>query len=136
MPKGSAIEQEIIQLEKQLQEKKAALGQQTERKDTIPSEKEILRQVVGEKIQQQMPQFKISSQGSSPTDDNLPSYLDPQLKDKIQGFINVTFAQSLEHGIKEAIRSDNPAILDAFHDVLVDELYNALLERKKIEPVK
>ena len=45
---GATIEQEIAQLEKQLQEKKANLGQQTEQSESLP-DKEILREVIGEK---------------------------------------------------------------------------------------
>ena len=134
----TTIEQEIAQLEKQLQEKKADLGQQLEQSESLP-DKEILRQVVGEKIQQHM-----SGQAGAPVyipkpapqaqTDDVGSVL-PELKDKIQELVNRVFQNSLEQGIKEAVKSDNPALIDAFHDVLVDQLYDTLLERKKIEKV-
>lgn len=132
---GATIEQEIAQLEKQLQEKKADLGQQ---KELLP-DKEILREVIGEKIQQ-----GVSIQTDDSTNVILPA---PQtqtddtdsatadLKDTIQGLVNIVFQNSLDQGIKEAVKSNNPALIDAFHDVLVDQLYDTLLERKKIDPI-
>jgi hypothetical protein len=136
---GATIEQEIAQLEKQLQEKKANLGKQSEQTESLP-DKEILRQVVGEKIQQHS-----SAQSDTPvyvpkptpapaTDDNLGHFTE-ELKNKIQELVNHVFQNSLEDGIKEAVKLKNPALIDAFHDVLVDQLYDTLLERKKIEKV-
>ena len=145
---NSSLEQEIAQLEKQIAEKRAVLGQekpfdQTQGKETEPlvvsevepSDKEILRSVVGEKIQQQMPQYQ-PTPAKPKQDDAAQTYILPELKDKVQEFINLVFNKSLDEGIKEASKSNNPALIDAFHDVLVDELYNVLVERKKLEQVK
>jgi len=129
---GATIEQEIAQLEKQLQEKKANLGQQPEQKES-PPDKEILREVIGEKIQQHAPTYVTKPAPQTQTD-NTDSTL-PELKDKIQELVNIVFQNSLEQGIKEAVKSKNPALIDAFHDVLVDQLYDALLERNKIDPI-
>lgn len=137
------IEQEIAQLEKQLSEKKrlrqlADLGQ-TENQENELSEKEILHSVVGEKIQQQIPNYQPAPLTNNPRQsqsDDVSSYSDPELKGKVQNLINTVFNKSLDEGIKEASRLNNPALIDAFHDVLVDELYNTLLERKKLEALK
>lgn len=130
---GATIEQEIAELEKELQEKKANLGQQTEQKE-LPSDKEMLRQVVGEKIQQNSLSYvpKPAPQTQNNDDGSIPV----ELKDKIQEIINHVFRNSLDQGIKEAVNSKNPALIDAFHDVLVDQLYDTLVERKKVELVK
>lgn len=129
---GATIEQEIAQLEKQLQEKKAGLEQQSEQKES-PPDKEMLREVIGEKIQQNAPAYVPKSSQGAQTDDL--SSIPAELKDKIQELVNHVFQNSLEQGIKEAVKSKNPALLDAFHDVLVDQLYDALVERKKVETV-
>ena len=126
---GATIEQEIAQLEKQLQEKKANLGQQPEQKESLP-DKEILRQVVGEKIQQHAPVYVPKPSPQTQTDDS--GSIPEELRDKIQELVNHVFQNSLEQGIKEAVKSKNPALIDAFHDVLVDQLYDTLLERKKL----
>ena len=130
---SATIEQEIAQLEKELQEKKANLGQQTEQKES-PSDKEILRDVVGEKIQQSAPTYTPKPTPQTKTDD--ASSIPAELKDKIQELVNFVFQNSLDHGIKEAVKSNNPALIDAFHDVLVDQLYDTLLERKKVDQIK
>lgn len=137
----SSIEQEIARLEQQLQEKKLALGrQETGAKETIPSDKEILREIVGEKIQE-----SISAQPMTPLSDAAPvrpapiveppSYLSLELKDKIQQLTDLVFSKGLNEAIQEASKTNNAALIDAFHDVIVDELYNALIERKKLEKI-
>lgn len=133
------IEQQISVLEKQLQEKRIALEQQGSSPENMPSEKETLHEIVGEKIQEQAPQYIPRTQIQSPPPpqvQDIPSYFDQELKDKIQELINTVFTNNIEAGIKNAVSSNNPALLDAFHDILVDELYNALIERKKIQEVK
>lgn len=132
----NSIQQEITRLEQQLTEKRASLEQQSAETDKeVPHDKEILRQVVGEKIQEHAPAYTPQAQ-SQPHDDTAQSYADPNLKDKVQELVNLAFNKSLEEGIKEAAKLNNSALIDAFHDVLVDQLYDALLERKKLEPVK
>ena len=142
----STIEQDIAQLERQIQEKKAMLGHQAEtgklgeKNELLPSpesEKEILRTVLGEKIQQQIPQYQPAiSSAKAKSDGDLPSYLSQELKDKVQELVNIVFGTSLEDGIRAAVKENNPALIDAFHDILVDEFYNTLLERKKIEKIE
>lgn len=140
MENQPTIEQEIAQLEKQLSEKRAALGgdkpfDKTQGREAEPTEKELLRGVVGEKIQQQAPQYQ-PVPAKPQQDDAAQSYILPELKDRVQELINLVFNKGLDDGIKEAAKSNNFALIDAFHDVLVDELYNMLVERKKLEPVK
>src|SRR3989344_9418743 len=131
---GATIEQEIAQLEKQLQDKKADLDRtpsvDTETKET-PSDKEILRDIVGQQIQQNAPSYvpKPAPQSDDDTDAVLP-----ELRDKVQELVNLIFQGSLEQGVKEVVKSNNPALIDAFHDVIVNQLYDALVERKKLEP--
>ncbi len=139
---SNSIQQEIAKLEQQLTEKRANLEQQSAETDKeVPHDKEILKQVVGEKIQEHL-----SAQAGAPTyipqaksqqkDDATQSYTDPDLKDKVQELVNLAFNKSLEEGIREATKSNNFALIDAFHDVLVDQLYDALIERRKLEAVK
>ncbi|MBI2674419.1 MAG: hypothetical protein HYX22_01650 [Candidatus Yanofskybacteria bacterium] len=145
MENQPTIEQEIAQLEQQIAEKRAALGH-GEVAPESPHEKETLREIIGEKIQQQIPQYQPSPTKPQPSstrpqqddgqvglDDSALSYVLPELKEKVQALINMVFNKGLDDGVKEAVRSNNPALIDAFHDVLVDELYNMLVERKKLE---
>lgn len=138
---SSSIEQEIAQLEQQLQEKKLALGgQETEAKDTMPSDKEILHEIVKEKIQQNLPATAPLPAVPQPLQPAAPvieppSYLNPEFKEKIQQLVNLAFGKSIDEAIKEASKTNNAALIDAFHDVIVDELYNTLIERKKLEKI-
>lgn len=136
----SSIEQEIALLEQQLQEKKSALGgRETGAKEAIPSDKEILHEIVGEKIQETIPEQSSEPQTAVPVQPapavEPPIYLSPELKDKIQQLINLAFSKSIDEAIREAAKTNNAALIDAFHDVIVDELYDALIERKKLEKI-
>lgn len=129
------IQQEIATLEQQLAEKRASLEQRSaETQAEVPHEKEILRQVVGEKIQEHAPSYQPAPQKRQ--DDDQSSYNDPQLADKVQELVNLAFIKSIDDAVRSVVKTGNPALIDAFHDVLVDQLYDTLLERKKIEPVK
>lgn len=125
----STIELDIADLEKQLESKKAAL-------EHDKSEKEILHGIIGEKIEKHEPAHEplLAPSGSVHVTES-PSYLSGELKDKIQDLINLVFSGSLEEGIKEATKSGNPALVKAFHDILVDELYEKLVALKKIDKV-
>ena len=131
------IQQEITQLEKQLAEKRASLEQRSaETGQETPHEKEILRQVVGERIQQARRQEESGSRPQASGQDDQSSYNDPQLVNMVQEMVNLAFNKSIGDAVRSVVRSNNPALIDAFHDVLVDQLYDALLERKKLEEVK
>jgi hypothetical protein len=51
----------------------------------------------------------------------------------VQALVNTAFAESLDKAIGEAVKSHNPAIIDAFHDLLRDQLLDELLKRGKIQ---
>lgn len=137
----STIEHDIAELEKRLEEKKSALEHEKSGpgEESKPSEKELLHEVVGEKIKEHVPSYSPSSPGTStltPQSTEPPSYLSQDLKDKVRAIIDLVFSKNLEEGIKEAAKSGNPAVIDAFHDMLVDELYSQLLERGKLQKVE
>ena len=133
MPEApSTIQRDIAELEKQLEEKKAALGREK-------PEKEVLHEIVGEKIQQYTPAYQPklpSATAPAPQATEPPSYLSQELKDKIRAIVDLVFAKNLEEGIKEASRSGNAALIDAFHDMLTDELYDQLIEKRKLDWVE
>ncbi|MCI0423103.1 MAG: hypothetical protein L0312_28410 [Acidobacteria bacterium] len=142
MNEGSGIEQEIAQLEQQLAQKRAALEETPSPKEKIPSEKELLRQTIGQRLQSYTsPAPAAGAQPAPqtaplPSDGAQPSYTLPELQAPVQALVNLAFAKSLEEALKEAAKTNNAALIDAFHDVIVDELYSQLLERKKIQQVE
>src|SRR5947209_6588338 len=94
----STIEHDIADLEKLIQEKKAVLEHE---KSGLPvetkSEKEILHEVLGEKIQQQIPSYQSplpTSAAPVPLAVEPPSYLSQELKEKIQEMIALVFSKN------------------------------------------
>ncbi|MEX2090573.1 MAG: hypothetical protein WD989_00345 [Candidatus Paceibacterota bacterium] len=132
---NSSIEQEIAQLEQQLADKRSALGiESSEKSESFPQDREILRQVVGEKIKEHAPEYQPAP--AQQNDDDQSSYNDPQIVAQVQELVDLAFSKSMDDAIKSVVQSGNPALIDAFHDVLVDKLYDTLVERKKLEEVK
>ncbi|MBI2627266.1 MAG: hypothetical protein HYW77_03455 [Parcubacteria group bacterium] len=145
------IEQEIAALEQSLADKKASLQQQHSAGEIeqLPQEKEILREVIGERISEgSMPQFvppvqpqqddsiTPSTNLGQPPQVELPSYLSSELHEPVQNLVNTAFTIGLDVAIKQAKATNNAALIDAFHDVLADELYNYLVERGRIQQLK
>jgi len=124
-----AVTQEIAELERRLREKRAELGTE----QTAPYERAEVHQAVGERIRETVPDYQPKAAAPVPTSDT-PSWQDPALSDAVQQLVNVAFTQNLQAAIDQAVASGNPALIDALHDVLADELHQQLLERQKIQP--
>lgn len=136
------LQLEIAQMERDLASKREALENQKNAGEInkIPNEKETLREIVGEKIQLAQPP---SSPPQQPTNNSgqlpplsviePPAYASEALKNKIQELINTAFGESINKAIKNARATGNAALVDAFHDTLVDELYDHLIERRKLQ---
>ena len=135
------LEQEIAQIERDLASKREVLEKQ-KRAGAIPEvlhEKETLREVVGEKLgrapapQPAPAQPPAPQPAVPPTAVEPPSYLSEELKVKVQELVNTAFSKTISDAVKQARATNNAALLDAFHDALVDELYNYLVERGKLK---
>ena len=106
----------------------------------VRTEKEVLREVVREKIAATPPTDVLSfpsvpaSSGASATEP--PSYLSDELRPKIQEFAKVALEKSLGDAISLAKATKNAALIDAFHDYIVDELYEKLVAEAKLREVK
>jgi hypothetical protein len=118
-----SIEQQVAVLEQQLAQKRAELGQDT----NAPYERSEVHAAIGEQIKPQMPAT------TTPSAD-VPSYDDPALSGTVQQLVNVAFTIGIQEAIRQAVASHNPALVDAFHDVLADKLHQELLNRQKITP--
>lgn len=132
------LEQELENLDQEYSDKRAALERQKESDqiEQLPAEKETLREVVGEKMEVPEPTEleKTQQPVSGPLD--LPSYERPEIKDQVQALVNTAFEKSIDQAIKDVKATHNPALLDAFHDALVDNLYESMVERGKIKEFK
>lgn len=134
---NSTLEQEIVAIEQRLAEKKAELG------------KSAVHEAVKEQIQEKVPEYlprpsaEIAT-GIEPDSSQVvpeqqsivaPSYLSDELKDKVQELVNLAFTKNIESAVKAVSKLNNPALIDAFHDILVDQLYNTLIERGKLKKI-
>lgn len=92
--------------------------------------KDLLRPRLGR------PQFSQPQKGQAGNSvlqqsDSLPDYLmteSDDIKNKVEGLINLAFLRGIEVSAKEASKS-GPFILDAFHDALTSKLYAELKKR-------
>lgn len=55
---------------------------------------------------------------------------------QVNNLVEVTLARGLEEAIQKARQSGNPALIDAFHDALVDTLHKKLVAEGKIAQPK
>jgi len=140
---GANLEQEIADIEQRLVEKQALLREQQTvgEIETLPSSRETLRAVVGEKIQQAVPGYRAATRSpvppptTAPAPADPPSYLSPELRDQVQSLVNLVFSQDLKTALKALAENNNPALIDAFHDVLVDQFYDELVKQGKIKNI-
>ncbi len=120
----SILENDIERLSKEVQERKLK-PEQAE----VP-EHEIVRSVLGEKIQAQPPVQQATPQQTTV----LPAYMQqepPEIQLQVEKLIDLLFHKGLDAAIKEA-RKQEPLVLDAFHDSLTSKLYSELKKRKLI----
>ena len=108
--------------------------------DTLVSKedhKEIVRRVVGEKIgklqQKPVHQPIVDITQNDDDDDIERSYNNPELKPTVDNLLNIVFEKNLDAAVDEVKSYDNPALLDAFHDALVDRLYDQLIQTGKLK---
>lgn len=138
------IEYEIAELERKLAEKRAFLEQ---KKDSgtlqeVPHPKEILREVIREKIAiapgqgTLPPSFQPPAVIPNPLPTDTPSYLADELKPKVQELVNIALEKSIAGAINMAKATENPALIDAFHDIIVDELYAHLIQRGRLKAIE
>lgn len=99
-------------------------------------EKEKTPEAVKEQIKQYVQQ-------AQPSDDsaNLPLSKRDEAKEikkfpekqQVNALISLVFEKGLKKAVSIARSIDNPAVLDEFHDVLVDRYYDELIKRKIIK---
>ena len=126
------LEQQIAELQQKLDIARTEAGQDT----TAPYERQEVHTAVGEQIRQQVPSYQppsSSTVGPTPTG-GVPSYQDPALAVQVQELVDVTFTQGLQQAIDQAVKNGNPALIDALHDVLADQLHAELIKRQKLQP--
>ena len=126
------IEQEIAELNRQINDKRAQL--ERERGGSVES-REVIHNVVGEKVfGHPSPSSSAQPITHNPTPIPSRSYLDNLSTEEV-GKINSLIDQIPHIGLNKIIeraKNEIPFILDAFHDALVDRLHSHLKSQNLI----
>ncbi len=66
-----------------------------------------------------------------------PSYESPELAPQLKPFEDLVMSKGLDNAMREIMLAhrQDPAIVDAFHDWLVEKAFNILIEKKELEIV-
>ena len=67
---------------------------------------------------------------------NLPDYMEnatDQEKQEIEELVNLSLTGGIKKAIQKAKQSHNPFVIDAFHDAIVDKLYDELVKKGVIK---
>jgi flagellar biosynthesis GTPase FlhF len=131
--KTPKVHKEIIELEKKLAEKKQELR---EKEGIEKHEKEIIKEIIGEKIEQSKTAgFKPVGSASTQVLSKAREIEKESKERQIQLLVNLAFEKGIYRAVEVARNLDSPYLLDEFHDTLVDELYNKLVETGKLEKI-
>ena len=136
-----SFEKEIAELEARLAEKKEAAAKarnlhiEDQEKALL---KEVLQETEVETAQEEgkgNAEFPAPAPTSQSTSQAHPA--DEQSKKQAKHYVDVLVKRSFEKGIHaalaEARKSKNPYLIDLFHDTLVDEYYQKLIEARKLK---
>lgn len=125
------LKQEILDRERKIAEKKTEREKESTMEVFRPEAKEGV--VDREKIEVgSMPTTQINPAQIQKQSQQI-SALDPQ--NQVKSLCNLAFQKGLDFAIQTARNLNNPYVLDAFHDALVDELYKRLVAERKIDEV-
>ena len=147
-------EQEILKLERELAEKKQELSQEVvpekiEKEKSQPTpekassdaealadksagEAEIIREPEAPKEEPAVP-APVASKLSSKVSAQIKKLKELDRESQIKELCNLSFSEDLDFAVNVAKGLDNAYVLDEFHDALVDELYDKLVEKGELK---
>jgi hypothetical protein len=138
--KNNSIEAEIAELSQKIAEKRKEL----ESSKGIVEEREVVKSAIGEKISNNVPQAvsaalsatgantKASGAGTPPpAGKSYLDYIDEESRAIVEDLVESVFVNGLEKTLK-GLEMQEPYIIDVFHDVLTDKIYDELKKRGAI----
>lgn len=125
LPKVEISKKELEKLKKRIENLEAKLNKEKITKEVLKRDIKNYIEEVG----------KISS-SVSPLElrDEAKEIKKLSKTEQIGVLVSLTFEKSLNYAISVAKKLNNPAILDEFHDTLVDIYYQTLIEKNVIKP--
>ena len=97
-------------------------------------QRQTIYDIVGKKLGKSQINQGTTSDTTSPSHGD-ESYNSPKLKPQVDSLIDLVFDKDLDTAIDQARTQNDPAVLDAFHDALVDKIHKQLIESGKLKPI-
>lgn len=125
--------QEILELERKLAEKKQELSQEVIPEKIKKQEAEIIKEkkVIKEEITPTASKSKLSSK----IKDQINKLKELDRENQIKELCKLSFSEDLDFAVNVAKGLDSAYVLDEFHDALVDELYDKLVEKGELKKI-
>jgi len=124
----------VEKIYKEFEKKKAEALEQPEFKEkelTKEKEKDLLVEAVSEYIEKAQPSPAVQKVAVQKA-----QQIKAQPREKqIKLLTDLAFEKGISHAVEVVKRLDDPYLLDEFHDALVDELYNKLVEEGKLKTI-
>ena len=125
-PQREALRAEPLIIE-ELKERIEKLESQLEKEKTPEEKEKRVKQEIKDHLQkmQKLPSFAAPQKVRDEADEisNFPS------TQQVGALISLVFEKGLDEAISVAQSLKNPAVLDEFHDILVDRYYKVLIEK-------
>ena len=128
----SSAETEILELEKQLAQKRALLGQEKERplEQILAAEKAV--PTTAPISSAPIAPVSVPVQKPKPEADNFKGL---EKNQQLKNLVDLAFYKGIIYATDVARDLDNPYLMDEFHDTLIDRLHKELVERGKLEEI-
>lgn len=133
MPEKNAVKIEQGPEIEALRKRVEQLESQLKKEQPISSEKKAEK--VKEEIKSYLEEFQQTPATAAPiaTRDEADEIKKFPASQQVGALVSLVFEKGLEEAVSVARELNNPAILDEFHDILVDRYYKELVERKIIK---
>lgn len=97
-----------------------------------PEKEQAIKEQIKQYVQSAQPADDTSQMPLSKRDDAREIRKFPE-KQQINALVSLVFEKGLKNAVSVAKSIDNPAVLDEFHDILIDKYFEELIKRKIIK---
>lgn len=113
-----------------LREKIMEKGQDLQKE--APAERE---KIIKQEIEEKLKEFQGQTMASVPLSDRdeADEISGFSKEDQVQALVSLTFEKGLKKAINVAKKINNPALIDSFHDTLIDRYYEMLVSQGVIK---
>ncbi len=138
----NSVETEIVELEKQLAQKRALLGVEKDLSaEALAKVEQPLEQILG--AEKPAPSAPVSSQAPSapaPIVASTPKSEADNFKglaknQQLKNLVDLAFQKGIAYATDLARHLDSAYLMDEFHDTLIDKLHKELVEKGKLEEI-